>query len=77
MSRISDNLREARTSRGLTIRDIGRMVDAAESQISKWELGHVTPGPNVLRRYVDAGLMTSDEALGFPEAPAATGGEAA
>ena len=65
---IGEALRDARASRGLTIREVGRLVDAGESQISNWERGVNVPSTDVLRRYVLADLITAEQALGLDAA---------
>ena len=65
-SNIGELLRQARAERGLTGREVGRLIDRSEAQISKWETGTVNPGADVLGLYAKAGLLRID-----------TGGEAA
>lgn len=55
---IGNTLKKAREDAGLTIREVARLIDAGEAQISTWETGKVTPRADVLARYAAAGLLT-------------------
>ncbi len=68
MAKIGDTMRAAREARGLTQTDVGHMVQTTQSLVSDYERGVVKPGPDVLRRYVESGLLTSDQALGITAA---------
>lgn len=68
MPSLGETLRVAREKRGLTQTDIGHMVQTTQSLISDYERGVVKPGPDVLRRFVEAGLLTAEEALGLDAA---------
>ncbi len=46
---IKERLTEAREARGLTLKDVGRPLNRAESTISNWERGEQAPDPEVLR----------------------------
>lgn len=63
--KISTTLKQARNSKGLTLRELGRIIDVGETQISAWEAGRRNPSADTLRKYVQAGLITPVEALGL------------
>lgn len=65
MNAIAQRLREARSKRGLTTKEVAAMIHAYPSQVSQWENGHNQPGVTVLRKYVELGFITADEAMGI------------
>jgi transcriptional regulator with XRE-family HTH domain len=65
---LNKRLKQARTTNGLTIRELGRLIDAGETLISAWESGRRNPSADTLRKYVMAGLITAEEALGVDSA---------
>lgn len=54
---IAHTLKKAREDAGLTIRELARIIDAGEAQVSRWETGKATPRADVLARYAAAGLI--------------------
>lgn len=58
-------IKEARIKRGLTLRELGKIIDVGETQISAWEAGRRNPSADTLRKYVQADLITPSEALGI------------
>lgn len=57
VSTIGHRMRAARTQRALTLREVAYMVQATESQVSRWENGHTIPAATVLEKYEAAGLL--------------------
>lgn len=57
-------LKAARTSRGLTARQLGSMLDCEGSSIYAWEAGRIQPTIETLRKYVASGLITPSEVFG-------------
>lgn len=68
---INKKLKQARSDRGLTIKQLGRIIDSGETLISSWENGTRNPSADTLRKYVKAGLLTANEALGIDSEDAA------
>lgn len=69
MDQIARNLKRARLRAGLSRREVAVMIHVSEIQVGDWERATNTPRPLVLLRYVHAGLLTADEALGLVEVP--------
>jgi len=67
---LHSKLRLARLQRGLTIRQVGQLIDAAESLVCMWESGKRNPSADTLRKYVRAGFITPAEAMGVDDSAA-------
>lgn len=57
-------LRAARLRAGLTAREVAQTLGVSESRVSLWENGRAEPRARVLSQYVEAELLSPDEALG-------------
>lgn len=65
MNDIGKNMNKWRTKNGLLIREAAAQCQVGESQWSKWENGNVTPSTAALRKFVQAGILTPEQALGL------------
>lgn len=61
MQAIGQAMREGRLTMGLTARELARLVDKTETMISRYENGHMDPGPEARAAYVRLGILTSDQ----------------
>ena len=61
-----NRMREIRRERGLTMKELGKLVGMGESTISLYETGKHDPDIDTLNRIADALSVTVDELLGRP-----------
>lgn len=64
MARINQLLKEAREARGLTVAELSYLIHLDRSYISSIESGARGAGVATRRKYVEAGLITAEQALG-------------
>ena len=60
MKRFGEKLRILRKRQGLTVRELGNMIDVHYTYISKIEIGKTGPSPSAILKLADVFEVTAD-----------------
>lgn len=68
MTKLSKVLLDARLAKKLTADQVGRLIGRDRQTVYRYERGVTMPNAETLKSYVQAGLITAEEALGINDA---------